>query len=176
MAGLKLGKSVLQLDGGDAGLIASLAGVAGLSGQACAVVENQADVAGFEKAAANAGVLVEIKVSRFADLPYETATFDLAVLKHTLGKMHPLARVKCLQGVLRVLKVGGRCLVIDTAARGGIGAIFSRQTVDAQYADGGAQRALSEEGFLGVRLLAERDGLTFVEGVKPEETDEEHAP
>ena len=176
MAGLELGKSVLQVDGGGAGLIAALAGAVGLSGQACAVVESQAEVPVFEKAAANAGVLVEIKVGWFAALPYETGTFDLVVLKHTLGRMHPLGRMRCLQDILRVLRVGGRCLAIDAAVRGGLAAVFTRQSIDARYADGGARRALWEEGFLGVRLLAERDGLTFVEGMKPAATDGEHAP
>ena len=176
MAGLKLGKYVLQVDGGDGGLLAALAGVVGLSGQACAVVESQAKVAVFERAAARAGVLVEIKVSEYTALPYDSGTFDLAVLKHTLGQMNPLPRVRCLQEVFRILKVGGRCLVIDAAMRGGMAGIFSRQSVNARYAEDGARKALREEGFLGVRLLAERDGLTFVEGTKPAAAESETAP
>ena len=42
MAGLKLGSKVLQLHGRDSGLIATLAGVAGLSGEACAVALDSA--------------------------------------------------------------------------------------------------------------------------------------
>ena len=103
MAGLKLGKYVLQVDGGDGGLIAALAGVVGLSGQACAVVESQAEVSVFERAAASAGVLVEIKVSEYTVHPYDSGTFDLAVLKHSLGQMNPLTRVRCLQEVFRIL-------------------------------------------------------------------------
>ena len=175
MAGLTLGRYVLQVDGGDGGLIAALAGVVGLSGQACAVVENQAQASVFERAAASSGALVEIKVSEYAALPYDSGTFDLAVLKHTLGQMNPLARVRCLQEVFRILKISGRCLVIDAAMRGGMAALFSRQSVNARYAEDGARKALREEGFLGVRLLAERDGLTFVEGTRPSGTDSETA-
>ena len=171
MAGLKLGKYVLQVDGRDGGLIAALAGVVGLSGEACAIVESEAQLQMFERAAAGAGVLVEVKVGRLAALPYDAGTFDLAVLKQTLGHMNPLTRIKCLQEVFRVLKVGGRCLVIDQAIRGGLAAIFTRQSVDIRYADGGARRALKEEGYAGVRLLAERDGLVFVEGTKPADRD-----
>jgi ubiquinone/menaquinone biosynthesis C-methylase UbiE len=175
MAGLKLGKYVLQVDGGDGGLIAALAGVVGLSGQACAVVESQAEVAVFERAAARAGVLVEIKVSEYTALPYDSGTFDLAVLRHTLGQMNPLPRVRCLQEVFRILKAGGRCLVIDAAMRGGMAAVFSRQSVNARYAEDGARKALKEEGFFGVRFLAERNGLTFVEGTKPADSESETA-
>ncbi len=175
MAGLTLGKYVLQVDGGDGGLIAALAGVVGLSGQACAVVESQAEVSVFERAAASTGVLVETKVSEYTALPYDSGTFDLAVLKHSLGQMSPVTRVRCLQEVFRILKVGGRCLVIDAAMRGGMAAIFSRQSVNARYAEDGARKALREESFLGVRLLAERDGLTFVEGTKPAGTESETA-
>lgn len=167
MAGLKLGKNVLQVYGSDRDLITALASVVGLSGQACAVAETRSDANAFESTAAKAGVLVEVKVAQLTALPYDDDYFDLVVIKQVLGELTQNDRVLCLQQALRVLKVGGRCLAVDPAMRGGLGAIFSRQALDPRYVDaGGALRALKHEGFRGVRLLAERDGLRFVEGMK----------
>ncbi len=167
MAGLKLGSNVLQVDGDDPGLIASLAGVVGLSGLACAVTPTGSKKEAFLRAAAKAGVLVEVKVAPVSNLPYDSDSFDLVVIKQALGALGQNDRVLCLQETFRVLRGGGRCLVIDAALRGGLGVIFSRQSFDRHYlADGGAQPALRQEGFLGVRLLADRDGFTFVEGAK----------
>ena len=54
--------------------------------------------------------------------------------------------------------------------RGGLGALFRprrRGPVDPHYASsGGAIVALEAEGFRAARLLAERDGLSFFEGVR----------
>ena len=74
-----------------------------------------------------------------------------------------------LQQVHRVLRVGGRCLVIERSMRGGLGALFSRQSLDRQYAAGGALSSLKAEGFRGVRVLSEREGVSFTEGTKPTE-------
>ena len=173
MAGLKLGKNVLQVYGSDHGLITALARVVGLSGQAYAAAKTQRDAEAFERTATDAGVLVDVKVAELAALPYDDDWFDLVVIKHVLGVLTQNDRVLCLQETLRVLRAGGRCLVVDPAMRGGLGAILSRQSLDPRYLEsGGAQRALKHEGFQAVRLLAERDGLRFVEGTKSERPEE----
>ena len=166
MAGLKLGSRVLQLDGGDGELIAAMAGVVGLSGYACAVVQEDGQVAAFERAAARAGVLVEVKVARLASLPYEAQSFDVVVIKDILGRLPQNDRVFSLQEAHRVLRSGGRCLVIEQALRGGLGALFSRRSLDSLYAAGGARAALAAEGFAGTRILADRDGYRFTEGIR----------
>ena len=167
MAGIKLGSDVLQIDGGDTGLIAALAKLVGLSGRACAVAETQASVEAFERSAKKAGVLVEVKRARLDGLPYGDSEFDLVVLKNVLGRVTQHQRILCLQQAFRVLRAAGRCLVIDQALRGGLGAVFAKPSVDRRYlGDGGALLALKAEGFRGVRLLAERGGLTYVEGIK----------
>ena len=66
----------------------------------------------------------------------------------------------------RVLRPGGRCLVIETSAHTGLGGLVSRP-VNAEFlAGGGAPPLLTAVGFAAVRTLAEREGLTFTEGVK----------
>jgi ubiquinone/menaquinone biosynthesis C-methylase UbiE len=166
MAGLKLGSRVLQLDGGDTELLTAMASVVGLSGHTCVVVQDAGDVEGVTKAAVRAGVLIEVEVANFTSLPYETETFDLVVIKDLLGQMRQNDRVLSVQQVNRVLRPGGRCLVIEPSTRGGLGALFSKRTLDPHYSVGGAEVTLKAEGFLGVRILADRDGTRFTEGMK----------
>ena len=166
MAGLKLGSRVLQV-AGDGELIAAMAAAVGLSGRACALVPAPGDAAVFERAAARAGVLIEIEVAPSTALPYESDAFDVVTFKDALGAMRPNQRVPSLQEAARVLRVGGRCLVIEQSVRGGLGALFSRRNIDRQYAAGGAVAALKAEGFRGVRVLSDRDGLRFIEGTRP---------
>jgi hypothetical protein len=75
-----------------------------------------------------------------------------------------------LQEAFRTLKPRGRVVVIERAPRGGLGALFkpsSAAPADPHYqASGGAVAALQAEGFRAARLLAERDGLSFFEGVR----------
>ena len=166
MAGLKLGSRVLQL-GNDGELIAVLAGAVGISGEACSVTGGEAAAARIARAAASAGVLVDVRVAPFGALPYEADAFDVVVLADMIGTLRVNERVVCLQQVLRVLRPGGRCLVIERAARGGLGALFSQRSVDPGYrAAGGALAALAAEGFRAVRVLAEHGGRNFTEGTK----------
>ena len=168
MAGLKLGSNVLQVDGPDTGLIAALAQVVGLSGQACAVASTQASAEAFKRSADKVGVLVEVKVAPVDALPHNDGEFELVVIKNLLGSITQHQRILCLQQAFRVLRTGGRCLVIDQILRGGLGVVFTKPSIDRRYLSaGGALPALKAEGFKGVRLLADRGGLTFIEGMKP---------
>ena len=169
IAGLKLGSRVLQVDGDDPDLIAVLAKQIGLSGRAAAVARTATATRAFERAAEKAGVLVESTQSALSTLPFDDNVFDLVVLKNLLAEVYQNERVLCLQQAYRVLRVGGRCLVIDRGMRGGLGAAFSKRSMDPHYLRrGGANAALEAEGFRGVRLLADRDGLVFSEGIKPQ--------
>jgi ubiquinone/menaquinone biosynthesis C-methylase UbiE len=167
MAGVKLGDHVLQVGCGDGGLLAALAAKTGLTGRACGVDEDAAAVAQAQAAAARAGVLIETETAPYTMLPYGGSDFDLVVLRDVLASMRPEQRVLSLREILRVLRPGGRCLVIEPAPRGGLGALVGPKPRDRYYAStGGAEGALRAEGFKATRRLAEREGLAFVEGVK----------
>ena len=167
MVGLKLGASVLQLGGRDGQLIAELAKTAGISGEACAVTESDAERDGMRRAAERAGVLVEVKAARLGALPFDAESFDVVVAPDLIGSLRMNERVLCLQQALKVLRPNGRCVVIEAAQRGGLGSLFSRSTLDRTYLmNGGAAAALEAEGFRAVRRLAERDGKSFFEGTK----------
>ena len=66
----------------------------------------------------------------------------------------------------RVLRPGGRCLVVDTVARSGMSAIFSGGQPPPVSGSETVIARLAAQGFVAVRLLAEREGLRFVEAVK----------
>ncbi|MDP6582461.1 MAG: class I SAM-dependent methyltransferase [Vicinamibacterales bacterium] len=167
--GLRMGDRVLQVGHNDPRLIALLAANVGLSGQAAALVTDDAAAETITRAAEACGVLVDVKVAPFRTPPFAQGWFDVVVIPELIGTLRPHERVGALQGAQQVLRVGGRCYVIETAPRGGLGALFSTRSLDPHYrTQGGAEAALRAEGFKPVRTLAERDGLLFTEGMKPD--------
>jgi ubiquinone/menaquinone biosynthesis C-methylase UbiE len=167
MTGVKMGDRVVQIGCAHGGRLAAVAGKVGLSGQATAIVPDEASAERARKSAAQAGVLVEIEVAPLRRLPIETEAFDLAVLDDTgglFGAMRPEDRIAAIREARRVVRPGGRVMVIGAVPRGGFGALLTR----AQSGPGFDEpKALQAEGFKSVRCLAERDGLRFTEGIKP---------
>ena len=167
MTGVKMGDRVLQIGCAHGGRLAAVAGKAGLSGTAVAVVPDEASAARARKGAAQAGVLVEIEIAPPGRLPVEGGAFDVAVIDDTgglLGTMRAEERGAAIRDVARALRPGGRTILIGAVPRGGLGALLTR----AQNGPGfDVTGSLEAEGFRAVRTLAERDGLMFVEGIKP---------
>jgi len=171
MTGVKLGDRVLQIGCAHGGRLAAVAAKVGLSGGAVAAVPDEASAARARKGAAEAGVLVEIEIAPPTRLPFAEESFDLAVVDDTaglLGAMRPEDRVATIRETARVVKAGGRAIVVGSAPRGGLGKLFSGgETTSTFTASGDANKALQADGFKSVRTLAEREGLVFIEGVKP---------
>lgn len=164
MSGVKLGDRFLAVGVRDPALVAVLAARAGLTGTACAI---DADEAAVKKAAASIerdGVLAEVTRAPWGMWPYDADSFDVAVIRDLLPTLTSDSRSRCVSEVLRVLRPGGRAIVIEPAPRGGFGALLNRQAVDPTYQ--GAMKTLKDEGFAAVRELAERDGVLYVEGIK----------
>ncbi|MEE3202304.1 MAG: class I SAM-dependent methyltransferase [Acidobacteriota bacterium] len=167
MAGLKLGSSLLQLGLSNEGMLTTLTKVVGISGESVVAVETDAEVKRVNDIARNAGVLIDVQKARFSSLSFDSEKFDVVVANDLIGDMRINERVLCLQQILQVLKPNGRCLVIEAAPRGGLGALFSQRSLDRTYvAYGGAEGALKAEGFRAVRQLAEREGKRYIEGMK----------
>jgi ubiquinone/menaquinone biosynthesis C-methylase UbiE len=165
MAGAKLGDRVLVVGCGDPRLIAALAAKAGLSGRTCAVDESPdlANQAG--RVALKEGALIETSAAAPHALPFEHESFDLVVLRD-VGTHDRQSRAPAVQEAWRLLRAGGRCMVIDTLARGGVSAILGRQSPVTAASATETIEVLKGHGFVAVRTLAERDGLRFVEAIK----------
>ena len=170
MSAVRMGERVLQIGIDDPGLAGALAAKVGLSGNAAIVVTDDADAARARTAAATAGVLVDVQVTPLAPLPFETAAFDLVIAHSMRGLVSSLnanTRTAALREWHRVLRTGGRVMMIEAGAASGLKGLLRQSPGDNAYeASGGVVGALEEAGFRAVRILAEREGYRFAEGVK----------
>jgi hypothetical protein len=73
-------------------------------------------------------------------------------------------RDSAVREALRLLRPGGRVMVIGSAPRPGLAALFTRAEPGPRF---DPTPVLQAGGCKAVRVLAERDGLVFVEGMKP---------
>jgi ubiquinone/menaquinone biosynthesis C-methylase UbiE len=171
MAGVKMGDRLLQVGCAHGGRMAAVAAKVGLSGRALVVAPDEASAKRAQKGAADEGVLVDVEVAPPTKLPVDDASFDLAIVDDTgglFGTLRPEDRVASIRELLRALRPAGRVLLVGAVPRGGLGAILSRaQTGPPFAASDQANTALQADGFKSVRTLGEREGLVFVEGVKP---------
>ena len=171
MTGVKMGDRFVQIGCAHGGRLAAVAAKVGLSGRAAVVAPDESSAARARKAGADAGALIEVEIAPPSRLPLGDDEFDLAVADDTgglFGTMRPEGRVASIREIVRVLRPGGRVLIIGAAPRGGLGAVLSRtQSGPPFVASGDATLALEADGFRSVRTLAEREGLVFVEGIKP---------
>ncbi len=167
MTGVKMGERMAHIGCADGGRLAAIARKVGLSGLAVTFVPDEASAARARKGAAGAGVLVEVKTAPPTRVPASDAAFDLVVVDDTaglLGTMSASDRIATIREALRILRSGGRVIVLGFAPRGGLGGLLTRAPSAPPF---DPEPALRADGFRSVRRLAERDGLVFVEGIKP---------
>ena len=170
MTGVRLGERLLQIGCAHGGRLAAIAKKVGLSGRAVAVVPDEMSAARARKGAAQAGVLVEIEIAPPTRVPADDAAFDLVVVDDTAGLLVSMPandRAGTIRETLRLLRPGGRAIVIASAPRGGLAGLLARAPAGPPF---DAAPVLHAGGFKSVRNLAERDGLVFVEGIKPRQT------
>jgi ubiquinone/menaquinone biosynthesis C-methylase UbiE len=168
MAGIKLGDRLLMVGCGDPLLVAQLAVKTGLTGRAFAT-DSRADLAAaVEHTAPREGALVEVATAPCAALPLDEATFDVAVVRHAWPDLGAGERLACATELRRVLRPGGRCVVIDVAQGKGVLRMAKSASLNPEYvASGGAVHVLEAAGFRAARVLAAREGLVFSEAAKP---------
>jgi len=173
MTGVKMGDRLLQVGCAHAGRLGAVAAKVGLSGRAAAIVPDEASAARARQGGADAGVLVDVEIAPPSRLPADAGAFDLAVVDDTgglFGAMGAEDRAASVRELARVLRPGGRVVVVGSMPRGGIGAILSRAQSGPSFASSGdAAKALDADGFRSARTIGEREGLAFVEAIKPRE-------
>jgi SAM-dependent methyltransferase len=170
MTGVRMGERLLQVGIDDPVTVGALAKKVGLSGVNALVALTDAEARRAKAAADAAGVLIDVQVTRLNRLPFDAGSFDVVVVHATRGMLAanaPEYRVWCLQESRRMLRQGGRIVIIEAARRGGLAGLLRRHRVDEQYErTGGAEGALKAEGFNPVRVLGEVEGYNFTEGLK----------
>ena len=168
MAGIKLGDRLLVVGCADPLLIAQLALKTGLTGRAYAVDERNALVTAAENVAVREGALIETASAPWAALPVQADEFDVAIVRDVLPHLTQEQRATCIREVRRVLRPGGRCLVVDGRSRTGFLARARGTSIPPDYTEpGGLVTVLAAQGLKAARILAEREGLIFAEAVKP---------
>ena len=168
MAGVRLGDRLLVIGCRDPGLIAQLAAKTGLTGRAVAIDQRDTIVAAAADVAAHEGALLETFTAPLDALPVDGDAFDVVIVRDVFPHIDAVARAGCLVEAHRVLRPGGRCLVIDGSAKKGIFSAGRSRAIAGDYlAAGGPVGLLSTQGFKAARVLAEREGLLFAEAVKP---------
>ena len=170
MTGVRMGERLLQIGVDDPALVATLAAKVGLSGTAVVAVKDEREAERARASATKAGVLIDVHVAPWSTLPLAAESFDLAVVQGTggfLASMKPEDRVACLQQAYRLLRPGGRLVVIESAPPARVAGVVRRHAVNEHYAAaGGAEGALKAERFRPVRTIGEAEGYRFTEGLK----------
>jgi ubiquinone/menaquinone biosynthesis C-methylase UbiE len=165
MTGAKMGDRVAQLGCAHGGRLAAIAKPVGLSGYAVVIVPDETSFERAQKGAAQGGVLAEIQRAPLTRVPLADEAFNLVVIDNTDGTFGALSdtdRASVVREALRILRPGGRAMVIGSAPASGIARLFKpggEPTFD-------VASTLQAGGFKSVRTLAEREGLVFVEGLK----------
>lgn len=153
MAGVKLGDRFLSVGVRDPKLIAALAVKAGLTGRACATDAEGARATSAAAAIEGEGALIEVTAAPWDALPFDASSFDVALVRDVVSMLAPAERTRCAAEVLRVLRGGGRVVVVEGTKR-------TRLAGDVLTAP------FTGAGFAAVRVIAEADHMIFVEGIK----------
>ena len=171
MTGVKLGDRLLFVGGSDTALAAALAAKAGLTGRACVLADTEHAARNAAAAVERQGSLIESFAAPWTMWPFDPDAFDVVVFRGVLERLDDESRLRAAREAHRVLRPGGRTVVIEEARGGGAAGLLGGTRPDAAYErSGGAPHVLEAAGFRGVRTLAAREKQLFVEGIKAADT------
>jgi hypothetical protein len=155
MTGVRMGERFLQIGCSDKALLAGLAAKVGLSGSAAVVVSSNSEVKLAESIARKVGALIDVTETDIArQWPFEPSSYDLIVVDDTASEFWGDDLVVAgLRHAFGSVRPGGRIEVV------------SRVNTPHEKVD--FLQRLKEAGFKPVRILAEQNGLRFVEGLRP---------
>jgi ubiquinone/menaquinone biosynthesis C-methylase UbiE len=168
MSGVRMGERLLQI-GMDTPVVTSLlAAKPGLSGESAIVLLDEDAAVRARRAVSETGALVNVTVDALNALRFGAGAFDVIVVQNRDGGLagHLQQGSEALIEWRRVLRGGGRILVIERGAASGLKAFFQSRTDSSQPGD--TIGTLEAAGFRAARLLGDRDGYRFVEGLKVE--------
>lgn len=157
MTGVRMGERFLQIGCHDTALLSGLAAKVGLSGTSAVAAFDEAQVKRAAKVGAKVGALIETKTIADRSLLFDSDHFDMVVIDDTNGSFGAIednARLDYLRDARRTVRQGGRIEIVE-------GIKARAQNYD-------PLRDLAAAGFKPVRVLAERDGFRFIEGLRPQ--------
>jgi ubiquinone/menaquinone biosynthesis C-methylase UbiE len=170
MTGVRMGERVLQIGMDDPAIAGGIASTVGISGEAAFVVADDHAAVKVQRALAKAAALADVRVAPLDTLPFENEAFD-AVIVHsasgTLASLTSEGRDRLLRECRRILRPGGRVVAIERGTQSGLSALVKPGPDPSYAAAGGTVAALDSAGFKPVRLLADREGYMFTEGLRP---------
>ena len=156
MIGLRMGDRAVQIGLADERLMIALASKPGISGRSVVIVDDDREAVRAQSVAADAGTLIETYVATVA-LPLDDGAFDVAIVHRADARL-----AECH----RVLRDGGRLVVVGPGTRAGLAALLPSKSEPPGNAETTIAR-VEAAGFKAVRLLADKEGYRFIEGVRP---------
>lgn len=170
MTGVRMGERVLQIGVHDEALTGLLAARPGLSGHAAIVTLSESAAARARHACEQAAVVADVTVTAAAAPHIDGSPFDAAIVHDADAEVTGLApaeRLALFRACHHALRAGGRLILIDSLPVSGISALLGRSKSQSEPpALQALTGALEAAGFRPVRLLAEREGYRFIEGLK----------
>ena len=115
-AGVASGEAVLDVGCGTGSLAIAAKRRVGAAGRVCGIDASAEMLARAETKARKAGESVEFRRAFVQSLPIRDAEFDCVLATVMMHHLPRKARVECATEVLRVLKPGGRFLVVEFGA------------------------------------------------------------
>jgi len=168
MTGARGGDRVLVVGSGEPSLPPQITKVTGLSGHVIVADRAEGAAKRVEAAAQRAGAFVEFEDAAPTKLPFPDDDFNVVVANHRLSNLTDSDRVQCLIELRRVLKPGGRAIAIEAAARAGFLGVLPGRAAAISIAD--LQAAFERAGWRTPRELATKDGVLYLEALKPRTT------
>ena len=163
MIGVRAGDRLLAAGRPEPAVIAELARSTGLSGQTL-VVSPPSGRTPYDKAAADAGVLIEV-IDAAADthvVPQNSGDHDVVVLHFDLVTLDVTTRDRLAISAFSAVRPSGRVVVIEGRAQTGW---FSTRSASLTPDD--VMAMLTRAGGIAVRHLSTADGVMYFEARKP---------
>ena len=165
MIGAKAGDRVVFLGAADGRLAAEVALVTGLNGRTLVVDRTDGAAARVERAASQAGALVEFESAALTELPLEAGDVDVVAVNGQMGALAEVAARAMALESLRVLRPGGRFVALEAGKPAGWRGLLQRSPQTPVDPDR-LIASLTAAGFRAVRVLGESEGTMYLEGVR----------
>lgn len=162
MIGAKPGDRVVFVTPGDEDLVAEVALVTGLNGQT-AVVDRVDARTRVDAAATAKGALVDFLEGGATSLPVAAEAADIIVLVAPQPEHSEDAQASAFAEAMRVIRPGGRVMVIDGRLPKGV---FGSRSPQPHWNSADAVASLERAGARAARQLAVADGVAYYEARK----------